>query len=70
VRAGWRSAPERGLRSPAVTRCDLEAFWPSRRSHAYDHFELHAELIAAEVAHQLAMTRDALGRNPPLRHVG
>jgi hypothetical protein len=78
VRAGWRSAPERGLRSPAVTRCDLEASWPSRRSHARhralalhdDHIELHAELIAAEVAHQLAMTRDALRRNPPLRHVG
>jgi hypothetical protein len=28
-----------------------------------DHIELHAELIAAEVAHQLAMTRNALRRN-------
>jgi hypothetical protein len=35
-----------------------------------DHIELHAELIAAEVAHQLAMTRNALRRNPSLRHVG
>ncbi|MFC4942179.1 hypothetical protein [Pseudonocardia sp. GCM10023141] len=32
-----------------------------------DHVELHAELIAAEVAHQLAMTRSALHRHPPLR---
>jgi hypothetical protein len=33
-----------------------------------DRLELHAELIAAEVAHQLAMTRNALRRNPALRH--
>ena len=32
-----------------------------------EHIELHAELIAAEVAHQLAMTRSALHRHPPLR---
>jgi len=32
-----------------------------------EHVELHAELIAAEVAHQLAMTRSALHRHPPLR---
>jgi hypothetical protein len=35
-----------------------------------DHIELHAELIAAEVAHQLAMTRSALRRNPALRQAG
>jgi hypothetical protein len=29
--------------------------------------ELHAELIAAEVAHQLAMTRSALRRHPAVR---
>ena len=29
-----------------------------------EHIELHAELIAAEVAHQLAMTRSALRRHP------
>lgn len=34
---------------------------------AGDQVELHAELIAAEVAHQLAMTRSALHRHPPLR---
>jgi hypothetical protein len=28
---------------------------------------LHAELIAAEVAHQLAVARSALHRHPPLR---
>jgi hypothetical protein len=35
-----------------------------------DRIELHAELIAAEVAHQLAMTRNALRRNPALRDLG
>ena len=35
-----------------------------------EHVELHAELIAAEVAHQLAMTRSALRRNPSLRRAG
>ena len=35
-----------------------------------DRIELHAELIAAEVAHQLAMTRAALRRNPALRRAG
>jgi hypothetical protein len=34
------------------------------------HIELHAELIAAEVAHQLAMARDALRRNPSVRRTG
>ena len=32
-----------------------------------EHVELHAELIAAEVAHQLAMTRSALRRHPSVR---
>ena len=32
-----------------------------------EHVELHAELIAAEVAHQLAVTRSALHRYPPIR---
>ena len=32
-----------------------------------EHIELHAELIAAEVAHQLAMTRSALHRHPQVR---
>ena len=31
-----------------------------------EHIELHAELIAAEVAHQLAMARSALHRHPSL----
>ena len=31
-----------------------------------EHVDLHTELIAAEVAHQLAMTRSALHRHPPL----
>jgi hypothetical protein len=34
-----------------------------------EHVELHAELISAEVAHQLAMTRKQLRRNPALRPV-
>lgn len=29
--------------------------------------DLHAELIAAEVAHELSVTRSALRRHPPLR---
>jgi hypothetical protein len=32
-----------------------------------EHVELHAELIAAEVAHELAMARSALHRHPHLR---
>lgn len=30
-----------------------------------EHVDLHAELIAAEVAHQLAMARSALHHHPP-----
>ena len=29
-----------------------------------EHVDLHAELIAAEVAHELALTRSALSRHP------
>jgi len=32
-----------------------------------EHVDLHAELITAEVAHQLAMARSALHRHPSLR---
>jgi hypothetical protein len=32
-----------------------------------EHVHLHAELIAAEVAHELALARTALHRHPPLR---
>lgn len=32
-----------------------------------EHVELHAELITAEVAHQLAMARSALHRHPAIR---
>ena len=32
-----------------------------------EHIDLHAELIAAEVAHQLALTRSALRRHPQVR---
>ena len=32
-----------------------------------EHIDLHAELIAAEVAHQLAITRSALHRHPQVR---
>jgi hypothetical protein len=35
--------------------------------HAPDGSTLHAELIAAEVAHELAVARSALNRHPPLR---
>jgi hypothetical protein len=33
-----------------------------------DELGLHAELIAAEVAHQLAVTRSALQRSPAIHH--
>jgi hypothetical protein len=35
-----------------------------------DQVELHAELIAAEVAHELEVTRSALRRTPHLRSTG
>jgi hypothetical protein len=35
--------------------------------HAGEESALHAELIAAEVAHELAVARSALHRHPPLR---
>lgn len=34
-----------------------------------EHIELHAELIAAEVAHQLAAARSALQRHPQVKRV-
>jgi hypothetical protein len=34
--------------------------------HTAENSALHAELIAAEVAHELAVTRSALHRHPPL----
>jgi hypothetical protein len=50
----------------------LDALVTRHRALAHDdeYIELHAELIAAEVAHQLAMTRNALRRNPSLRQAG
>jgi hypothetical protein len=35
--------------------------------HANEESTLHAELIAAEVAHELAVARSALHLHPPLR---
>ena len=35
-----------------------------------EYIELHAELIAADVAHHLAMTRSALRRHPSVRPAG
>jgi len=35
--------------------------------HTVEESALHAELIAAEVAHELAVARSALHRHPPLR---
>ncbi|HLU57325.1 MAG TPA: hypothetical protein VKZ81_17865 [Pseudonocardia sp.] len=35
--------------------------------HAAEESALHAELIAAEVAHELALARSALHRHPPRR---
>ena len=58
-------------RSEIVTRLldSLEDLVTRHRALAGDasEVELHAELIAAEVAHELSVTRSALRRNPPLR---
>ncbi|GAA3241763.1 hypothetical protein GCM10017691_45270 [Pseudonocardia petroleophila] len=35
-------------------------------NQAGENIDLHAELIAAEMAHELAMARSALHRHPPL----
>lgn len=35
-------------------------------NQAGEHVDLHAELIAAEMAHELAVARSALHRHPPL----
>lgn len=36
-----------------------------RWDHPGEHVDLHAELIAAEMAHELAVARSALHRHPP-----
>jgi hypothetical protein len=36
-------------------------------AHSTQDSALHAELIAAEVAHELSVARSALHRHPPLR---
>jgi hypothetical protein len=64
--------PTRGdRRTEIVTRLldSLEDLVTRHRALAGDpsQVELHAELIAAEVAHELSVTRAALRRNPPLR---
>jgi hypothetical protein len=47
----------------------LDALVRRHRALAGDgrHEDLHAELIAAEVAHELALARRALHRHPSLR---
>ena len=64
------SARER-RRAYAVDRLlnALEQLVSRHRALSVDdlHGHLHAELVAAEVAHQLAITRSDLLRHPPLR---
>ncbi|MCF7553428.1 hypothetical protein [Pseudonocardia sp. WMMC193] len=58
-------------RTEIVTRLldSLEDLVTRHRALSGDPYQvdLHAELIAAEVAHELSVTRSALRRNPPLR---
>ncbi|MEK6438478.1 MULTISPECIES: hypothetical protein [unclassified Pseudonocardia] len=70
-----KAAPTRDdRRSAIVDRLldSLEDLVVRHRALAGDdqQVELHAELIAAEVAHELSVTRSALKRNPPLRRTG
>jgi hypothetical protein len=43
------------------------ALGPHAAEDSVQESVLHAELIAAEVAHELAVARSALHRHPPLR---
>ncbi|GAA1863828.1 hypothetical protein GCM10009836_50220 [Pseudonocardia ailaonensis] len=70
-----RPAPTRGDRRTAIVDNlldSLEDLVVRHRALAGDpaQVELHAELIAAEVAHALSVTRSALHRHPPLRKAG
>ena len=65
------SPPATPFRRRSPTSCSRHSTSSSRRHRALaphdEHIELHAELIAAEVAHQLAMARSALHRHPAVR---
>jgi len=70
-----RPAPTRDDRRTAIVENlldSLESLVVRHRALAGDaeQVELHAELIAAEVAHALSVTRSALHRHPPLRRAG
>ncbi|HEY0814742.1 MAG TPA: hypothetical protein VGE11_15810 [Pseudonocardia sp.] len=63
--------PTRGERRSAAADNLLTSLEGIVRRHralelSTDELGLHAELIAAEVAHQLAVTRSVLQRNPTL----
>jgi hypothetical protein len=66
-----RAGTRRGIAERLLTSLDdLVRRHRALALHGLDeggHSELHAELIAAEVAHQLAMARNALRRHPYLR---
>jgi hypothetical protein len=62
------SHPTRERRRAQITTTFLDGLEAlilrHRGMHCEDGDALHAELIAAEVAHQLAITRSALQRTP------
>jgi hypothetical protein len=67
-------ATTRSLRRSAISDRLLDALESLVERHRAlalhpDETGLHAELIAAEVAHELAVARSALRRNPPLAPV-
>ena len=68
-----RRGPTEQRRADAVDRLltSLEDLVRRHRALAVEgrHVALHAELVTAEVAHELALTRSYLQRNPSLRAI-
>jgi hypothetical protein len=66
-----RRGPTEQRRADAVDRLltSLEDLVRRHRALAVEerHVPLHAELVTAEVAHELALTRSYLQRHPPLK---
>lgn len=64
--APTRDDARRGIADRLLTHLDDLVRRHRALALTTEHVDLHAELIAAEVAHELAMTRSALHRHPPL----
>jgi hypothetical protein len=67
VSAPTRESIRRSIADRLLTSLeDLVRRHRALAAHTGEESALHAELIAAEVAHELAVTRSALHRHPPL----